>query len=402
MAKRSRFAAARKVAGHSQESLAELVGVERSTVVRWEAGDTTPQPWLRPKLAHALRVSAAQLAELLIGEVAARYPNAASDAPAGAAAAEEVRHTLHDLIERGAPSETSLDDWELVVARYGAASRDRPAGRLLDDLTRDFADLQSVMERCRSAHALRRLTRVAANLSGLMCLTLIKLDDRAGFRRWSRTARLVASEVDDPVTYSWVLAQEAYGHFYGDDLLEAIQVAQHAQAVSGLPSVGAVLAAALEARAHGVRGDAAGTHAALRIAERLLLALDDADKATSAFAYNEAQLRFHESNALTSLGDTGAAWQAQDRALQLIPAADFMDRAFTQLDRAVCMAAEGDARGAATQALSALTQLSDEQRQGIIVGRARQLVAGLPEQRQVSAPVRDLHDLLMIPTGKDS
>jgi hypothetical protein len=35
--------------------------------------------------------------------------------------------------------------------------------------------------------ALGRLTRVAANLSGLVCLTLIKLDDRQAFRRWART-----------------------------------------------------------------------------------------------------------------------------------------------------------------------------------------------------------------------
>jgi len=63
--KRKRFADSRRVAGFSQEQLAEHLGVERSTVARWEAGETTPQPWLRPKLAEALSVSPAELHELL-------------------------------------------------------------------------------------------------------------------------------------------------------------------------------------------------------------------------------------------------------------------------------------------------------------------------------------------------
>jgi tetratricopeptide (TPR) repeat protein len=42
-----------------------MLEVERSTVVRWERGETEPLPWIRPKLAKALRVSADRLEELL-------------------------------------------------------------------------------------------------------------------------------------------------------------------------------------------------------------------------------------------------------------------------------------------------------------------------------------------------
>ena len=55
----------RKAVGLTQESLADLLGVERSTVVRWEAGDTEPLPSIRPHVARALHVSIDQLAELL-------------------------------------------------------------------------------------------------------------------------------------------------------------------------------------------------------------------------------------------------------------------------------------------------------------------------------------------------
>lgn len=55
----------RKAVGFTQESLAEHLGVERSTVIRWEAGDSEPLPSIRPSLARALQVSIDQLAELL-------------------------------------------------------------------------------------------------------------------------------------------------------------------------------------------------------------------------------------------------------------------------------------------------------------------------------------------------
>ncbi|CBG70019.1 conserved hypothetical protein [Streptomyces scabiei 87.22] len=64
-AKRMRLAQRRKSAGYSQEKLAERLGVERSTVVRWETAESEPQPWIRPKLAAALKVTADELQSLL-------------------------------------------------------------------------------------------------------------------------------------------------------------------------------------------------------------------------------------------------------------------------------------------------------------------------------------------------
>jgi DNA-binding XRE family transcriptional regulator len=63
--RRYRLVSIRKAAGFSQERLAEAVGVERSTVMRWERGETCPQPWARPKLARALGISDQSLSELL-------------------------------------------------------------------------------------------------------------------------------------------------------------------------------------------------------------------------------------------------------------------------------------------------------------------------------------------------
>jgi transcriptional regulator with XRE-family HTH domain/tetratricopeptide (TPR) repeat protein len=67
--RRSLLIQRRKAAGLSQEALAELLGVDRSTVLRWESGSTGPQPWVRPQLAEALQITVDQLDDLLRGDV---------------------------------------------------------------------------------------------------------------------------------------------------------------------------------------------------------------------------------------------------------------------------------------------------------------------------------------------
>ncbi|MGH3780230.1 MAG: helix-turn-helix transcriptional regulator [Pseudonocardiaceae bacterium] len=63
--KRRSFAQARRAAGYSQESLAERLGVDRTTVARWEAGEYEPQPWQRPRIAEAFGLSHGACNQLL-------------------------------------------------------------------------------------------------------------------------------------------------------------------------------------------------------------------------------------------------------------------------------------------------------------------------------------------------
>ncbi|MGH3773351.1 MAG: helix-turn-helix domain-containing protein [Pseudonocardiaceae bacterium] len=66
-ARRYRLAQRRRTMGFTQDGLAERLGVDPTTIRRWESGETEsgPQPWRRPKLARYLQVSADQLDELL-------------------------------------------------------------------------------------------------------------------------------------------------------------------------------------------------------------------------------------------------------------------------------------------------------------------------------------------------
>lgn len=327
--------------------------------------------------------------------------HAGGDQPPDLREVELVRQGLIDTLREGSMAEANLDDWDLTVLRHGRATRDRPAGVLLEDLSTDLAELKRALHRHRSASSLRRLTRAAAQMSGLMCLTLCKLDQRSAFRLWARTARLAADEAGDPQTQSWTLAQEAYGHFYSTDLAEAIDVARQAQAVAArTPCVGAALAAALEARAYAAMGLDQETRSALGRAETNLSNLEGDALMASAFGYNEAQLRFHEGNAYTHLGDVRSALAAQDRALKLCSPGDYTDWAMTRLDRAACLTRSGDTADALNYAADTLVALSDAQRLGIINLRGREILNSLPKDRQTLSAAGDLRDLLMLTTER--
>ncbi|WP_406692769.1 helix-turn-helix transcriptional regulator [Saccharopolyspora sp. ID03-671] len=66
--KRDRLARQRHAVGMTQEQLAAALGVERSTIYRWESGKVAPRPDVQPKLARALSVSPDELANLLMIE----------------------------------------------------------------------------------------------------------------------------------------------------------------------------------------------------------------------------------------------------------------------------------------------------------------------------------------------
>jgi DNA-binding XRE family transcriptional regulator len=296
------LAASRRAAGLSQEQLAPLAGYSRSTVANVETGrQHVPRDFWKNcddalKTAHALahgfdevealtrraseHTAAAASHSRTSALALSQAPLPPADPDSGDADAmvpawqriELLRQGLSGVLSEGAVAEASLDEWEQAVARYGRATRYRPATVLIADLAADLAELRDVIGRCRSASSLRRLARISAQMSGLMCLLFVKLGEPGTFRRWARTARLAAAEAGDPATYSWVLAQEAYGHYYSGDPAEAEQVARHAQdLVRAGPCAGAALASAVEARAAAVLGDRQATRNALSRAEESLV-----------------------------------------------------------------------------------------------------------------------------------
>ena len=316
---------------------------------------------------------------------------------------ELIRLRLTAALEEGAVSEETLEAWEQAALAHGAATRHKPTQDVLIVLGADLAELVTALQRCRAPNSLRRLARVTAQMSGLACLSVVRLDERKEFSCWAQTARAAAVQAGDSATLSWVLAQEAYGHFYAGHLTEAISVARRAQELMRkTPCVGAVTAAALEARAHAARGDPRETRLALARTETILGRLAPQQMTRSAFGYTEAQFRFHESSAWTSLGQVRPAMAAQDRALVLRQPDDYTDWALTRLDRAACLARQGDPQAAVEYAADTLGQLGTGQRQGLITVRATELADALPPTCQPAPATGELRELLHASTPTET
>jgi transcriptional regulator with XRE-family HTH domain len=84
------FAEARKRAGYTQEQLAEKLNVELTTVGRWERGKSEPQPWMRPRLAKALGLSADELGDIFVDMTRAKGGGGAGEA--AVRLANEIKH----------------------------------------------------------------------------------------------------------------------------------------------------------------------------------------------------------------------------------------------------------------------------------------------------------------------
>ena len=116
-AKRTGLARTRKAAGLTQESLAEALHIDRTTIVRWESGKSEPQPYLRPKLARMLGVPLTKLEELLapaqpVGAPDAAWePSAAANSLLPTLGVDETAHAAKALVEASRYFDSKVVDY---------------------------------------------------------------------------------------------------------------------------------------------------------------------------------------------------------------------------------------------------------------------------------------------------
>lgn len=376
----------RVAGGMSQADLAAHVQYTPAAVGTWEKGRSLPE-----------RSATVQALDDLFGAHGTLMNSwrlaAAISTPADLIITPE---SVIDTLCAGAMTAAVLHDWEQTVARYAVASKDRAPSELIPDLRYDIADLNRLLEHRRPVTVSRHLTRTLAQLCGLLTLAHVKDDNRPAFRSWARTARIAACEVGDAELEAWVTVQEAYGHFYSDDFHTALATSQQAwDRTRSVPRVAAVLAAALEGRAHAALGDQTESDAAFGRAEDALAGLPAAETELSALGYTPSALGFHRCDAQLRLGNTRQAWADHAAALPLFEAPDYVDRTLTLLGGAECLAREGDPIGAADYAGAALDELTRPQLAGIISMRAHDVIKALPRPQQAVPAVVALRDRLL-------
>ncbi|GAA1942016.1 hypothetical protein [Kitasatospora viridis] len=138
---------------------------------------------------------------------------------------------------------------------------------------------------------------------------------------------------------------------------------------------------------------------ALLRAEEALGRLAPEDQQQSALGYDAAQLAFHSGSAWTLLHDTGRAWEQHQRALELYPVEQRLDRALVHLDRAECLTYDGRLSDGAGLAVETIEAVPIEHRSALLLYRARDLADSVPRTDRRLPEVRVLHDLLALPSA---
>ncbi|MFI1579428.1 helix-turn-helix transcriptional regulator [Embleya sp. NPDC020630] len=145
--KRHRLVQRRESRGFTQESLAERLGVDRTTIARWENGKG-PQPWMRPNLARALSLSQEELDTLLrdVGDCD-RSPVVGGLGHGDPATGAAFRADLLDVAERydNSPSAGLLADAGRLLTRVTMAADQARAGRAQRELRSLQAEAATLM-----------------------------------------------------------------------------------------------------------------------------------------------------------------------------------------------------------------------------------------------------------------
>lgn len=379
-----RLAQRRKAAGHSQENLAALLGVDRSTVVRWEAGDTAPQPWLRPKLAEALGITVHEL-DGLLGDVGP------TDVRGDSVSESETRMSLRlrDGPRLDAVVEHLREQWHLLVKTDNLLGPRHALSGVL-------GQFDTINELLATAGPVGRpqVVRLAAQYAESASWLYEDSGGLAEARHWSGRALEWAIEADDSLMTSWVLFRRSQQAVPGGNAAQVLGLAGAARRAA--PDLPPPMRAALdqqEAQGFALDGDES---AALR-------KLDDAHTWAAADAAGDARtghgsfctatyIEVQRAGCWLTLGRPDRAISLYETTLPGLPHVYRRDRGVALGRLASAYAASGEPEPAATIATEALgigQEVGSERTLGLVRAVGKTL-SGYRQLPAVSQFIREL------------
>lgn len=310
--------------------------------------------------------------------------------------ADVLRRRVDETLSGSALSDTTVAHKESVAAQYGRTYKTQPPATFLENLLADLDDVQVLTDRKLPSSQRRDLCAVTARLAGLVSMAMVNLGQYRQSREWVHTARLAADEAGESSLRAWVATRGAVASLHLGDPHAAAAGAREAELLTRHhPEPITAMAWAIIARSAATMAEAPAARSALRHAEDVFAAVDTLQDNT-AYAFTTGQLHFYRSHTLTTLGESRAAWRAQDDALAAFGPGERLDPSLVHLDRALCMVNDGDVSQGADYASTLLLQLPTVYRPTIVLRRARAVADAIPVGRRATRPVRALHEALAI------
>jgi transcriptional regulator with XRE-family HTH domain len=256
--KREALAARRRARGLSQERLAELLDTDRSTVGRWERGETDPWPQHRKRLAEVLAVSPAELDVLLDGPRAAQPSMDTVDPDDFRALTRNPRRTDPRAIEA------------LSVVLAGQRTLEDVVGSqpMIQPVTAQLAVLTPMVAESHGRHR-KTLVDVAAQWAQFAGWIHANTGELQRARQWLDRAAEWSSESGNDDLAAVVLSYKGHIAWEERAVGPVVGLSQAAQRIPGIYVGQAAFAAGQEARGHALAGDAKETDRKLIEADRL-------------------------------------------------------------------------------------------------------------------------------------
>jgi transcriptional regulator with XRE-family HTH domain len=233
--RRHRLAERRKAVGYTQEQLAEQLGVERTTVARWEAGDTAPQPWQRPNLATALRLSIDEVTALFADSDDSALPQLAPVQTETESPVESPATILERLQQYSTHHFTDalLDALDIyvddVIDRY---EEEGPAS-LAPEVVRQRRRLQNILVTCPPSKRGERLAQIAARMSAQLAYMAVNLGRFHSARAYAIEAFSLAEHIADDELKAWVRGTQSFAEYYSGNYRQALEYAVDGQRYAG-------------------------------------------------------------------------------------------------------------------------------------------------------------------------
>ncbi|MFF3404412.1 hypothetical protein ACFYW6_39125 [Streptomyces sp. NPDC002659] len=286
-----------------------------------------------------------------------------------------------------------LGYWESTAERHGYGYHGQAPADVLSHLIEDFTEMKPLLAQPQTDKNRTRLCYVTGQMAGMVAIVLHDMGEHREAHRWFTTAGRAAEKSGDRLLHAWVLGREAMVPLNYGAPQAAAKLAEKARHLAGdKPSAAAALAAAVASRAYASGGRTDQALGAVTAVEELVEQLSPQQRADTWFGYPTQKHHVHMSQALTLLGQTSRTYETQTRALELSRAPSLMTRALIAIDRASCLAHDGDRAQAAHVAAQAYGDLP-AYRAGLTRTRAVALYRALPED---TSGRRDLADVLEV------
>ncbi|MFH8220441.1 helix-turn-helix transcriptional regulator [Streptomyces sp. NPDC018057] len=322
--RRRRLAERRKACGLNQERFAEAVGVDRSTVQRWESGKNDPQPWQRPRIAKALAVTSAELEALLVPDAYAP-PESRSDWIVNNSPADDDEFDALELARRVSASDVGRETLERLEFAFDDLAMKYPVSPP-QDLLRRVRKHSSYVARlmdARTTLAEQRRLYVVGGWFQLLGATLhidLHQDDAATARL--QTAATLAQHAEHREIEAWCYETDAWRVLTDGDYKRALELSLIAQKLAPVGTSAAIQSAAQEGRARARLGEGRETYFAIERVHHMSAGMVPRKGTEHHYQYDPSKALAYTATTLAWVGDPAAEGYARQVIAKLAPAHD--------------------------------------------------------------------------------